>query len=107
MKPFEMLSKRGQLQRLHHLGLSALAAYEVPEPRLVPLRHIENTTFRVLAADGQQYVLHIQRADSHAPETIRSDQQQTPCIPVEPKVISWATCNLLTLCATIPTSAKQ
>lgn len=66
MKPFETLSKRGQLQRLRQVGLTALAAYEVPEPRLVPLHHIENTTFRVLAADQQQYVLRIQRPDSHA-----------------------------------------
>ncbi len=75
MKPFDTLTKRGQLQRLRQVGLSALAAYGVPEPCLIPLHHIENTTFRVLDADNQQYVLRIQRADSHAPEAIRSEMQ--------------------------------
>lgn len=75
MKPFDTLTKRGQLQRLRQVGLSALVAYGVPEPRLIPLHHIENTTFRALSADHQQYVLRIQRADSHAPEAIRSEMQ--------------------------------
>ena len=73
MKPFDTLTKRGQLQRLRQVGLAALAAYDVPAPRLVPLHHIENTTFRVLAADQQQYVLRIQRPDSHAAAAIRAE----------------------------------
>lgn len=75
MKPFDPLTKRGQLQRLRQVGLSALAAYAVPEPRLLALHHIENTISRVLDADYQQYVLRIQRADSHVPEAIRSELQ--------------------------------
>ncbi|MCE7981147.1 MAG: homoserine kinase [Caldilinea sp. CFX5] len=75
MKPFDTLTKRGQWQRLRQVGLSALAAYDVPEPLLTPIHHIENSTFRVLAADHQQYVLRIQRADSHSPEAIRSEMQ--------------------------------
>lgn len=75
MKPFDTLTKRGQLQRLRQVGLSALASYDVPEPLLTPIHHIENTTFSVQAADRQQYVLRIQRADSHPPEAIRSELQ--------------------------------
>lgn len=73
MKPFDTLTKRGQLQRLRQVGLSALAAYAVPAPRLIPLRHETNTTFRVLAADDQQYVLRIHRPDGHTPAAIRSE----------------------------------
>lgn len=75
MKPFETLTNRGQLQRLRQVGLSALAEYAVPEPRLVPLRHEANTTFRVLAADDQQYVLRIHRPEGHTPAAIRSEMQ--------------------------------
>lgn len=75
MKPFETLSKRGQLQRLRQLGLAALAAYDVPAPRLIPLHHIENTTFRVLAADQLQYVLRIQRPGGLPPAAIRAEVQ--------------------------------
>lgn len=73
MKPFDTLSYRGQLQRLRKLAHAALAAYAVPVPKLLPLTHVENTTFRVLAADQQQYVMRIQRPDSHAAAAIRAE----------------------------------
>ena len=73
MKPFESLSHRGQIQRLRKVAHLALAQYAVPEPRLLKLRHVENTTFRVVAADQQHYVLRIHRADSLASDAIRSE----------------------------------
>lgn len=75
MQPFDSLSYRGQLQRLRRLAHSALAHYAVPEPRLIPLRHETNTTFRVLAADGQQYVLRIHNPEGHTVAQIRSELQ--------------------------------
>jgi Ser/Thr protein kinase RdoA (MazF antagonist) len=73
MQPFATLSYRGQLQRLHRLAHGALEHYAVSAPRLMPLRHETNTTFRVLAADGQQYVLRIHRPEGHTVEQIRSE----------------------------------
>ncbi|MEZ4737069.1 MAG: phosphotransferase [Caldilineaceae bacterium] len=75
MKPFDTLTYRGQLHRLRQLGQAALAEYAVPAPRLHPLRHEANTTFCVLAADQQQYVLRIHRPDGHTPEAVRSEMQ--------------------------------
>lgn len=73
MQSFATLSYRGQLHRLRRLAHAALEHYAVPDPRLVPLRHESNTTFRVLAADNQQYVLRIHRPEGHTPEQIRSE----------------------------------
>lgn len=48
----------------------------MPEPRrLIPLRHETNTTFRVVAADGQQYVLRIHNPNGHIVPQIRSELQ--------------------------------
>lgn len=75
MQPFDRLTYRGQLQRLPRLAHSALAHYAVPEPRLIRLRHETNTTFRVLAADRQQYVLRIHNPQGHTVAQIRSELQ--------------------------------
>ena len=75
MQSFDTLSYRGQLHRLRRLAHAALAQYAVREPRLVPLRHETNTTFRVLAANSQQYVIRIHRPDGHTREQIRSEVQ--------------------------------
>jgi len=73
MKAFDTLTYRGQLHRLRQLAHSALEQYAVPEPRLVALQHEANTTFRVLAADHQQYVMRIHRPDGHTLAAIRSE----------------------------------
>jgi len=86
MKPFDTLTNRGQLHRLRQLGLAALAAYAVPDPRLIPLRHEANTTFRVLAADGQQYVLRIHRPEGHTPAAIGSEVRWLMALRRETKV---------------------
>jgi Ser/Thr protein kinase RdoA (MazF antagonist) len=73
MQPFDTLSYRGQLHRLRQLAHAALEQYAVPGPRLTPLRHEANTTFRVLAADNQHYVMRIHRPEGHTPAAIRSE----------------------------------
>lgn len=61
MQPFEDLSTRGQIGRLRRLAEVALRDYGIQSARLVPLAHMENTTFRVDASDGKRYVLRIHR----------------------------------------------
>ena len=61
MRAFETLSYRGQLDRLRRLAEAALAAYGVRPARLLPLAHLENTTFRVETPGGDRYVLRIHR----------------------------------------------
>ncbi len=73
MQAFDTLSYRGQLHRLRRLALAALDHYAIPASRLVPLRHETNTTFRVFAADTQQYVLRIHRPHGHPIAHIRSE----------------------------------
>jgi Ser/Thr protein kinase RdoA (MazF antagonist) len=61
MKPFEILTNAGQLNRLRRLAESAFKAYDIPAPHLTPLLHEDNTTFRVDHANGERYVLRIHR----------------------------------------------
>jgi Ser/Thr protein kinase RdoA (MazF antagonist) len=72
-KSFETLTHAGQLRRLRRLALAALAAYDIPEPRLTALMHGDNTTFRVDLATGERYVLRIHRSAGKTPEVVRSE----------------------------------
>ena len=72
MKTFEALTNTGQLRRLSALALKALRAYAIREPRLSPLLHQDNTTFRVDAADGRRYILRIHRP-LRSIEAVRSE----------------------------------
>ena len=75
MKPFQTLSKRGQVARLETLAEKALLDFNVESLSLVPLEHMANTTFRVETAGGDRYVLRIQNpsASAVAPERSESD----------------------------------
>ena len=72
MEPFEALSVRGQLGRLRRLAEAALADFGVRPAKLVPLAHLENTTFRVDAAGGERYVLRIHRVTGIPVHPVRS-----------------------------------
>ena len=79
MRPFDTLGVRGQLGRLRRLAETALAAYRVEPARLVPLAHLENTTFRVETAGGDRYVLRIHRATGnpiHPPRSAAEVQSE-------------------------------
>jgi Ser/Thr protein kinase RdoA (MazF antagonist) len=72
MKPFETLTNAGQLKRLRQLAANTLSAYDVSDPRLTPLLHEDNTTFRVELAKGERYVLRIHRP-LRTVEAVRSE----------------------------------
>ena len=73
MKPFEILTKAGQLRRLRRLAVKALTAYEIQGPRLTPLQHEGNTTFRVDLANGERYVLRIHHPSLRTVEAVQSE----------------------------------
>lgn len=75
MKPFQSLSHRGQVRRLKEMALAALADYGLSVARVKPLVHVENTTFRVWAADGSRYVMRITRPGKQTVEGVRAEMQ--------------------------------
>src|SRR5262245_25019126 len=80
-RTFDSLSKQGQVARLKRLADVALSDFGIAEERLVPLVHMENTTFRVETAEGGPYVMRIHRStgvDGHPRRTeaqIRSEME--------------------------------
>jgi len=70
---FETLTRRGQIARLRQLAQQALHAYGLAEPRLTPLAHGDNTTFRVDTTTEQRYVLRIHRPSRKTPADLRSE----------------------------------
>jgi Ser/Thr protein kinase RdoA (MazF antagonist) len=88
MKPFESLAHRGQLGRLRQLGVKALQAYEIPEPRLTPLRHEDNTTFRVDSATGERYVLRIHRPSRKTVAEVRSEMMWLAALRQETNLVA-------------------
>jgi Ser/Thr protein kinase RdoA (MazF antagonist) len=73
MKSFDTLTYAGQVRRLRRLALQALTAYDVDQPRLTPLTHADNTTFRVDTVDGERFVLRIHRPSRKTPDEVRSE----------------------------------
>jgi Ser/Thr protein kinase RdoA (MazF antagonist) len=73
MKPYELLTQRGQLQRLRRLARIALEAYAIPPGRLDAIKHEHNTTFRISAGPREHYVLRIHRPGQHGEAAIRSE----------------------------------
>jgi Ser/Thr protein kinase RdoA (MazF antagonist) len=72
MQPFPQLGRRGQIDRLRRLGQVALAQYGLDGTRLTPLRHENNTTFK-LETGGRRYVLRINRIAVHTLATVTSE----------------------------------
>ena len=72
MTPFEDLTYRGQLRRLRHLALEALASYDLGDFTLRPIQHRENATFLVRAG-GCRYVLRVGRPGGKEQAAIRSE----------------------------------
>ncbi len=65
-------SYRAQLARLLRLARVALDAYDIAVVGMRLLAHLENTTYRVDAADGERYVLRIHRAAGDPFHPVRS-----------------------------------
>ena len=72
MEPFGSLTPRGQVRRLNGLALLALSGFGLDPARLTPLRHEQNSTFKV-ELEGGPYVLRISRPGVHEPATIGSE----------------------------------
>ncbi|HET6707765.1 phosphotransferase enzyme family protein, partial [Amycolatopsis sp.] len=72
-RPFAELDRAGRTRRLRRLAEAALTAYAVPVARLTPLAHGHNTTFRVDGADGERYVLRVQRPDGPGVAQVRAE----------------------------------
>ena len=71
---FTSLSDAGQFRRMRRLAENALAEHwNVHDASLRPLRHGENTTFRVDRANGERLVLRIHRHGYQADSAIRSE----------------------------------
>jgi len=102
MKPFETLTRAGQLRYLKRLALKALTAYDVQEPRLKALQHEGNTTFRVDSANGERYMLRIHHPALRTVETVRSEMMWLAALRREtdlvvPEPITTLDGNLLTV----------
>lgn len=72
-RPFAELDRAGRTRRLRRLANVALSAYDIPVARLTPLTRGLNTTFRVDGADGNRYVLRVQRPDGPSTAQVRSE----------------------------------
>jgi Ser/Thr protein kinase RdoA (MazF antagonist) len=73
VRPYEQLSRTGQIRRMRRLAQVAVDAYPVETVRITPLMRGYNTTFRVDIADGGRHVLRIQRAGGPTTEMVRSE----------------------------------
>jgi len=74
MQPaFHSLNYRGQVRRLAELSRSALRAYPLHGARLRLLTHFRNTSFRVTAPNGDQYVLRVHHPGQSSVEAVRSE----------------------------------
>ena len=82
-KPFEDLTRSGQIRRMRQLAETALAAYDLGTVRLTPLMHFFNTTFRIDTCpsspdakqehSGERYVIRIHRPGTQDASTIQSE----------------------------------
>ena len=73
MESFAGLSHRAQVGRLKRLAVAALAEYDLPGARLVPLVHAFNTTFQVTDAAGNRYALRITRPGKSTTAEVQSE----------------------------------
>ena len=90
-QPFSSLSYRAQVRRMADLARVALEAYPLSGLRVRLQAHRYNTTFRVVAPGGDQYLLRIPRASQISLEAAHSEllwlaalRKETPLLVPEP-----------------------
>ncbi|MEN8184167.1 MAG: phosphotransferase [Myxococcota bacterium] len=71
--PFAELSEKDQVERLAALARRALAAWELPEARLEPIKYRENCVFAVTDASGARSVLRVERPRYRSDAQLRSE----------------------------------
>ena len=91
MKPFNSLSRRGQIGRLRRLALAALNQYGLSVSDVRVLTHWHNTTFRIVTEGGPEYMLRVHAAGHLNRQAIESElnwlhalRQQTDLLVPEP-----------------------
>lgn len=77
---FDVLPLKAQLARLRRVALDAIQRYPVRVAQLRQVSHGENTTFRVTAVDGADYLLRVHRPQRHgrgvdSAAAVRSEMQ--------------------------------
>lgn len=72
MQPYDTLTERGQLRRLHRLALDVLANYDLPVDDLRLAGRYTNTLYRVQAA-GRLYMLRVCRPGWRSETDLRSE----------------------------------
>jgi Ser/Thr protein kinase RdoA (MazF antagonist) len=73
MKAFDDLTTRGKGRRLRKLALAALEHYDMVVTRLCLLYNLWNCVFRVDTADGEKYVIRINRPGERARPEVQSE----------------------------------
>ena len=62
---FDMLPLKAQLVRLRAVAMEAIKRYPIDVARVRQVSHGENTTFRVMASDGADFLLRVHRPQRH------------------------------------------
>lgn len=73
MTPYHQLTERGQLRRKRQIAQAALRHYGLDDARLVFVRDVDNTLYRIEAADGARYILRMHAIERHSPAALRSE----------------------------------
>lgn len=73
MAPFAQASYNAQVSRLRQLATSALKHFPVRAKAMHFINHGENTTFRVEAVNGRNYLLRVHRDGYHTREGIEEE----------------------------------
>jgi Ser/Thr protein kinase RdoA (MazF antagonist) len=63
------------MRRMSRLARRALAAYDMPDARLIPLGHVYNHTFRIVTPSGDRYLLRACHPRRTALDDVHSELQ--------------------------------
>lgn len=73
MRPYHQLTPSGQLRRKRRMAQAALQHYRLGDTRLDFVRDVDNTLYRVAAADSAHYLLRMHSVERHSLAAIRSE----------------------------------
>lgn len=87
MKPYSKASYLSQVRRLRSFSLEALKCYPIKVKKLKFINHGENTTFKVTAQGGREYLLRIHRKDYHTLNAIIEELQWLKKLSKQPQFL--------------------
>lgn len=73
MRAYHELTSAGQLRRKRRMAQAALQHYNLHDARLDFVRDVDNTLYRVAAADGARYLLRMHAVERHSLAAIHSE----------------------------------